>query len=163
MKRWYLVATTMMAVSVLANDVKVFEIRDFRRKDWIEQGFTLREEVTLSIEAQGASDRWGDEMLAYGWILESNSRDVVWDMSTSNDSKGGRWYNRRVNQSIDLPAGEYELYYAVSPRGAWERSFRDFGDFLEDLFDGFRGSKWRRDARDWGISIHVDESDEDGE
>lgn len=160
MKRWTLLVMLSTAVTVFANDVKVFEIRDFRRKDWIEQGFVLRDKVTLHIEARGASDRWGDEMLAYGWILESNSRDIVWSMADSDNFERSRDFNRRVDESIDLPAGKYELYYAVSPRGAWERNYRDFGDFLEDLFDGFRGSKWRRDARDWGIELAVNDSDE---
>ena len=63
-------------------------------------------------------------------------------------------------ETIDLSPGKYEVYYAVSPRGHWESRYRDVGDFLDDLFDGFQGSKkWRRDADEWGIELDVDDSD----
>jgi len=146
--------------SVVAKDVKIFEVKDFRRRDWIEQGLVLNKDVQIKIEAMGASDKWGDDMLAYGWILDSDTRRVVWEMSPSNSSEERRWYNRKTEQKITLDAGTYEIYYAVSPRGIWDRGYRDFGDFLEDLFDGFRGSKWRREAGAWGIKLSVDESDE---
>jgi len=157
--RWFFIF--LLFSSVVAKDVKVFEIKDFRRRDWIEQGLTLTETVRLKIEAWGASDKWEDEMLAYGWILESKTRRIVWEFTTANSSETSRRFIRKTKEEIKLPEGQYEVYYAVSPRGTWDTNYRNLGDFLEDLFDGFRGSKWRQEARSWGLVIHIDESDQD--
>ena len=161
MKVWRYFFVLLLVSSVVAKDVKVFEFRNFRRRDLIEQGLTLNKDIRLKVEAWGASDKWGDEMLAYGWILDSETRRVVWELTTSNSSEERRRYNRSAKEEIKLRAGRYEIYYAVSPRGTWDTSYKDFGDFLEDLFDGFRGSKWRREARSWGIVLWADESDQD--
>lgn len=158
MKVWRYFFVLLLVSSVVAKDVKVFEFRNFRRRDLIEQGLTLNKDIRLKVEAWGASDKWGDEMLAYGWILDSETRRVVWELTTSNSSEERRRYNRKAKEEIKLRAGRYEIYYAVSPRGTWDTSYKDFGDFLEDLFDGFRGSKWRREARSWGIVLWADES-----
>lgn len=151
----------LVAISVVsAKDVKVLEMRDFRYKDFTEQGFTLNQDVRVKIEAWGASDRREDEMLAYGWILESETRRVVWEMTVDNSSAERREYNRRSEEMIRLSSGSYELYYAVSPRGAWSGDYRDFGDFLDDLFGGFRKGRWRREARSWGVTLWVEEADQ---
>lgn len=161
MKRWNWLLVLGVVSSVMARDVKVFEAKDFRRRDWIEQGMTLSRDVQVKIEAWGASDKWEDDMLAYGWILDSDTRRIVWEMTAYNSSRARRRYNRELEEKVELKAGRYEVYYAVSPRGMWDSSYRDFGDFLEDLFDGFSGSKWRQEARSWGIAMSVEESDQD--
>ncbi len=142
-----------------AKDVSVIEIRDFRHRDFAEKGFTLSKNVRVRIEARGASDRWGDNMLAYPWILDSATRHVVWQMTPDN-SKQRLKYDRKAVKEMRLSSGKYELYYAVSPRGFWGYNYRDFGDFLQGLFSGFRRD-WRRKSRSWGVILSVDEKDRD--
>ena len=144
-----------------ARDVKVYEVRDFRHRDLSEQGISLKKDLHLKIEAWGMSGRWDENLLAYGWIVDSQTRKVVWKMTTKYASERRRDYRRKVEEEIQLPAGQYEVYFTGYPRwGNWGRGYRDFGDFLSDLFGGFQRN-WRTEAKSWGLALSVDEKDQD--
>ena len=161
MKVWKGFLFLCFVSAVTAKDVKVYEIRDFRYRDLSEQGLTLKRDLRLKVEAWRMSDRWDDYMLAYGWIVDSQTREVVWEMTVQNASEERPGYRRKVEEEIRLPAGQYEVYFTGYPRGwSWDRDYRSFGDFLGDLFGGFRKDR-RRDAKSWGIVLWVDEKDED--
>lgn len=54
----------------------------------------------------------GTELVFYGWILDSNTRKVVWHMLTERKE-----FERGLNdikETIPLPKGDYELYYAAA-------------------------------------------------
>ena len=157
--RWF---SFLLVVSALAaEDVTIVELRDFRRREISRQGLTVARDIRVKIEAWGMSDPRDDGMLAYGWILDGETRRVVWEMTVDNSSeeRGGRL--RKTEGSIRLSPGKYEVYFAVSPRGLGDRGYEGLGDFLGDLFSGFRARAWRRDARSWGITILSDKKDRD--
>jgi len=134
---------------------------DFRRGDFDEDRFTLQKDIQVTIKAVGMSDKWEDEMVAYGWILNSQTREVAWQMTSDNTDRGRERYLRKAEETLNLPAGSYEIYFAISPMPfLLDGDYHGIGDFLDDLFSGFRGGKYRRDARYWGISVWVDEKDE---
>jgi hypothetical protein len=139
-------------------EVPVVEMEDFRHLDFDNESVEIKQDIQIKIEAVGLADRWEDNMLATGWIIDSDTRKVIWKLEVRNSSTYKSRYSRRAKEEIRLAKGTYEIYYAVSPRGFWDKSYRDFGDFLDDLFGGFRSS-WRREARIWGIRILVDNQD----
>lgn len=52
----------------------------------------------------------GNEIVFYGWIVDSNTRKVVWHML---ETKSRRTKNvRAIEEKLDLPKGDYEIYYA---------------------------------------------------
>jgi len=162
MKLWRGFFILFIFSAVWAKDVKVYEVRDFRHRDLSEQGMTLKKDLRVKVEAWGASTKRDDDMLAYGWVVESRTRRVVWKMTVENSSEGRSGYHRKVEEEIRLPAGKYEIYFAGYPRGwSWDNGYRSFGNFLEDLFGGFRRN-WRREAKSWGIALWVDSDDRDG-
>ena len=146
------------AASVWAKDVKVIELSNFRYRTVDEQAFEVKSDVEVRIEAFGASDRREYDMLAYGWILDVETREVVWEMTVDNSDEERRSYLRRSEDTIRLPKGRYEAYYAASPRRRLETRYRDLGDVFEDIFGGSRRD-WKREAKMWGIALHVDEKD----
>ena len=156
--KWILIFFATVTIS--AKDIQVIELMDFRRDDLEEQGFVLKKAMDIKIEAYGMSDRYEDEMLATGWILDKETRQVVWKMTPDNSKASRKRYLRKTEDSIKLSAGEYELYYAVSPRGTLNGGYHDLGDFLDDLFGGFRSNKYRREADDWGIILSIDEGNQ---
>ena len=52
-------------------------------------------------------------MIAYAWILDANTRKLVWVMTNQNTDRLGRGYNRKFDDDISLPAGEYEVYFST--------------------------------------------------
>ena len=144
---------------VIAEDVVIVELRGFRRYDFAHQTILVENDVEVSIEGWGATDRSDNEFLAYGWILESESRRVVWEMDFRNSRRERARYLRKAEDRIRLEEGEYEVYYAVAPRGDWTGSYRDVGDFFDDLFGGFRSDRYRREHDRLGMAISVEERD----
>lgn len=71
------------------------------------------------------------------WILEVNTRRVVWELSASDTSRGARGA-REFKGSVRLPAGSYTAYYAAFPDGEYwtdengkthsDRKWHWFGD-----------------------------------
>lgn len=81
------------------------------------KAFTLKNETTILIEGYGGLFRkLGNDLMFYGWILDSKSRKVAWNLlEDANDkfferSDPGRF---SFKKEIKLPAGQYEVYYAA--------------------------------------------------
>jgi len=153
---------TFAFFSVLtAQDVKVFEMRNFRHYHYDEGAVVIRKKMKVQIKAIGASNRWHDKMFASGWILDSKTRDVIWELSNDNSKRQLGQYNRQAEEVILLKPGNYELYFAVSYGSINNRDYDNLGDFLEDLFSGFqKGTKYNRYADEWGIVLSVDPGNE---
>lgn len=81
------------------------------------KAFTLKTETTILVEGYGGLFRkLGNDLMFYGWILDSKSRKVAWNLlEDANDkfferSDPGRF---SFKKEIKLPAGQYEVYYAA--------------------------------------------------
>ena len=135
------------------------------------QGFRLNHPATVTIEAIGAGAIYPNKkirnlqvdpagMRAYGWILDQNSRQVVWRMDLDNtipvpEVEG----NRRFKGTIHLPAGTYEVYYYAGKmhyRNLFENGFPSLGRLLHYLL---RGDSHREKAKaQWHLTVQpVDE------
>jgi hypothetical protein len=127
------------------------------------KGFTLDEDSDVKIEALGTGEdrelkRFYNFMedkhnlFAYAWILNARSREMVWRMTVGNtDEKGG--LNRLFKDSIQLPKGEYELYFsAVEPKYFSGRSGAfDLDQIISFLFDD---EEWLDDHKDdWMVEV----------
>lgn len=113
--------------------VSITRVRDNDRR---RERFTLDRNTRLEIHALGEGS--GDEMYDYGWIRDLDSRKVVWEMDyRDTDHAGGAQKNREVRETVDLPAGEYEVIYETDGSHA-------FGDWNDRQPD---------DPLLWGITV----------
>jgi len=144
-----------------ADDVEILKIDNVHRYQFEESMLKVDKDIKLSIKAAGAEDRYGDDMVATGWILDSKTRKIVWELSPGNAKRSRTRFLREADEKIDLPRGLYEVYYAVSPMNAFGSNYRDIGDFFEDLFGSSkRKRQYRRYAEEWGMTLSVDKKDE---
>jgi len=71
-----------------------------------EQRFQVKKAINLHIYAIGEGTRSG--MVDYGWITDARTRKRVWEMTWDRAQyAGGAEKNRRLVETIKLPAGEY--------------------------------------------------------
>ena len=145
------------AAAAWAQKVDVIQLDNFRYDRYDEKAFTVKKPVEVTVKAVGAGDGWDERMLAKGWILDQRTRQVVWELSGRNSERGAGRYTRVAEEEIELEPGEYEIYYAVTPSWSAGVDYRDFGDFIDDLFSGFSKRKqWRRNSHRWGISLRTE-------
>ena len=89
----------------------VVSIVDVRNSDLESTGFTLKKDMELTVLCIGERN-YDDDMADYGWIVDAETRDVVWKMKEyRTDHAGGASKNRRIEENIELKAGQYIAYY----------------------------------------------------
>jgi len=133
-------------------------------------GFLLEEERSVPVHAIGAGgdkelervhnyqqDRYN--MYAYAWIINSDTREMVWRMTIDNTKKmGDLRLSREFDGKIALPRGTYEIYFAaVRPSYyLWDGGFFSVNKLLKYIFTD--EDEWEDSARDWIVEIaNVDE------
>jgi hypothetical protein len=133
---------------LLAGD-KVLEMNDLREGDLVVDGFTLKTNTPLEIYAVGARTKLSDDLYAYAWILDSDSREDVWIMTEENTKRfKGNKSCRVFDDEVTLPAGSYEVYYHVGqPFYAHEKTIildeiGDAIDILGYIFDEDEGERY---------------------
>lgn len=149
-----------MAACALA-DEPILELDNIRTDRVESAGFELKKAAEFKIKAVGLSARNNDDLVAYGWLLDGETREPVWVMERSNSDRKGRSGLREAEKTLSLERGKYELYYYAA--GRWSGKIyingRNIFEFLGDLFDG----DWDDDTEDYidDFYIAVYPTDED--
>lgn len=113
-------------------------------------GFKLNSQKRIHIKAIGAgADRTPKTirnfqidpsgMFVYGWIINAQTRELVWQMTVDNTDKVSRkGYNRSFEGDAPLPTGEYEVYFtAQRPYNiVFDDGFFSLGRLLDKLLRG---------------------------
>jgi hypothetical protein len=151
--------------SILAQEQEII-LRDLATDKIICAGFTLNSDKNIAIEAVGAGGEktikrtkvnYADpqNMFAYAWIIDSESREMVWRM-TPNNTESDWWgakYNRKFEGEVFLEKGEYELYFStVRP----DYIVTDDGFFsLKGLWNKILGDEdwWEEHAEKWYVTV----------
>ena len=88
---------------------------------YAQQGFVLDQPITVQIEATGEARKGKESEFDYGWIVNVDTREKVWKFSyRDSEHAGGAEKNRRIRESLSLPAGKYAAFFVAddshSPR-----------------------------------------------
>ena len=84
---------------------------DYDSQHLLATGFELPRKAQIAVDAVGVRERWGNDFMAYAWILDSKTRKVVWSQEDARSSReGSQRYARRTHDTVDLEAGRYEMY-----------------------------------------------------
>lgn len=89
--------------------------------DFLEKkGFTLKKDLSLRVLAIGEYSSGNRVFVDFGWIMNADTREKVWQMDKWNTSwAGGGRKNRNFNDNIDLPTGNYVVGYATDDSHAF--------------------------------------------
>jgi len=102
---------------------EILTLQDFTKEEVKGVGITLSREVAVHISGVGGGNRsfWRDwdfsdddessQMFAAGWIIDANTRKMVWEMTMENTT--GNTAHRECEETITLKQGSYEVYYAA--------------------------------------------------
>jgi hypothetical protein len=93
----------------------VIEISDMSEDVIKSECFRVENKAKIKIEAMGFRKDDDEDFDACGWILDGDSRRVVWNFQQDGIDIRRKNDLMRVEQEIVLSAGYYELYYAVNP------------------------------------------------
>lgn len=113
-------------------------IKDLKQNALEVLNFKVPRKVDVTIEAVGAGIKSGEYLFAYPWIIDAQSRQLVWSMAEEiTDPVGGSKWLRDYKDDITLRPGSYELIYYAGP------PYYYFGDFgsgdLKELLEGLGG------------------------
>lgn len=162
----------------------LIQLKDFTNAEVKSGGFSLSKETRIHLRGVGAGGDRGmvfssSGLFAYAWIINADTREEVWRMGRSNTSKAGR--DRKFDGDVTLPRGDYEIYYAaysfssgsaftnfdvnVDPRShsnpEQRNRRRGFLNWFEDFFGDNVEKEWKHRAKEWGVELLVDESNQD--
>lgn len=119
-------------------------LKDFTTEEVKGLGFTVSKDITIHINAVGGGNKntWNDvfnhrsrsnDMFAAGWIINADTREVVWEMSLDNTS--GREEKRTCEDDVKLKQGSYEVYFSAHGFS----SSSSFGNFTSINIDRREG------------------------
>ena len=92
------------------NDKVLVEIVRVRDDEHLNESFNLDKDTNLRVFALGEGS--DGEMYDYGWIENTETGKVVWEMTYRNtEAAGGASKNRLYNDILILPRGSYRIYY----------------------------------------------------
>lgn len=118
---------------------KTVTLEDFDRNELKSETFSLNKTQSVEIEAVGPRIR--DEEDSFAWILNLKTRQAVWLVGDADDDRGPNRRTRIFTDRVELPAGEYEVFYYTG-----NRFYQFNGRFrVADLFDrDFYDNEFRR-------------------
>ena len=177
---------TVWVAASSAGEKQIVSLKDLSDTQVKCAGFQIQQEATVHIKATGAGgeNKWsyrggdhGGDMTAYPWIIDADTRNVVWEMTVDNSS---RWKDERTfDGTVTLPAGSYEVYIAaavfsintafthasipVDHRkhplfGDMHAEKKNFFNWLSGWWSDDFAKAWDKRSRLWGIDLLVDES-----
>ncbi|HTY01208.1 MAG TPA: hypothetical protein VMG09_14380 [Bacteroidota bacterium] len=177
-----LLAIFLLDAHVFAGERIILSLRDFTQTELKGTGIAITQPTTVHIVALGGGEGggWGgksNNLFAYGWIINAESKEIVWEMTGENTSSSSD--DRKFDGTINLSPGKYEVYftaYAFAEHSAFSQiqmnidhrnsplfgnpseSKHDFFGWFKDLWSGDAKRDFYKRAPHWGIDLLVDES-----
>jgi hypothetical protein len=115
--------TFIISSIVFAQD-NLVEVTNIYAEEIQVAGFTLTSEQSVSVEATTITPRRNhrDFHFSYAWILNSDSREMVWELSEVDPEDRSR-YLMTYEAEVNLEPGTYEVYYSTYPHFNFEDDF----------------------------------------
>ena len=121
--------------------VKPFvDITKVEDEAFVSQGFSISNNLGIRVLALGEGFK---ELVDYGWIENADTKEIVWKMTYRNSEyAGGSTKNRIADEVIQLPAGNYFVYFVTDD----SHNYQDWNDTPPI------------DEEKWGISLYFQNS-----
>jgi hypothetical protein len=164
-----------------AGETSIVSLRDFCSTEVRNAGFELQQSATLHIKALGSGGDYGwtyksDKMFAFGWIINADTRELVWKMDAKSSVRTGD--GRAFDGILTLQAGRYEAYF-VAWGYMYHTTFSNIQTNIdrrrkplfppppkkEGVLSWFSGwwsedlaKEWQSNCPKWGLEIVVDDA-----
>ncbi len=148
----------------LVSQTTVVNLQHFEADKVYVKGFSVKQSSKIKIVCSGAmtsSEKWyrWNPLIAYGWILNGTTREVVWYMNPNNVTKSNS-HTIELDGEITLPPGNYEAYYSTTGqriiRISDSKSY--FNQFFKNLVNVFvDDADVYQNMEDWRLRITSDE------
>lgn len=137
---------TLTALTYAQSEIRLTDVEP----GYVEYGaFTLSSDGEVRISGTVAGfEEWGNETYFYGWILDANTRNVVWHLLDNRDVRDDMEDGEFVNfdEKVKLKAGNYEVYFTGAGNSN-NYQVNGLKGFLKKLF-GDDKREYRRRYRD---------------
>ncbi len=160
----YIIMAFILSVSVFAQQNNSILVGNIGPGEIHSEAFSLKGDANIQITGEAAtfSNRhgswfldsndkgWSNNLMFYCWILDSKTRRVVWHSLEKypqiRTSESTDFIS--INSKIDLPEGNYEVYYASAKMNySYNNNNNDFIDWVSDFF-GFNSTQFRSKYKD---------------
>lgn len=128
---------------------QTIEIREITPGEVGIKAFHLNDEGTLEISGLAGKFSEGNRSIVYyGWILDAETREVVWHQFEELRGRSYRDWRAmdNFNYQIELPQGTYELHFTGANTGRWDHptewSMASLDHFIESIFDPHREERY---------------------
>lgn len=115
------------------------------------EGFHLSKSATIQIEGTaGLYGRLGHDLMFYGWIIDGKTREVVWSLLEEEYDKFFRYRDSgkfNFEKEIDLPAGDYEVYYVTGIDDDYDDINFNLGDLINLIVNGDSRDDFRNERK----------------
>ncbi|OQX95502.1 hypothetical protein B6I21_05070 [candidate division KSB1 bacterium 4572_119] len=125
---------------------QIVEIYDISPEQIDSKSFKLKKPMTLKIEATMGAYRSKHVLLSNCWILDSESREVVWEFPKRETDNKRLKRMIIVEKEINLPKGFYEVYFAINPS-----RYSKGQNLFNYIFDRNYSKKYQ--SSEWGVSV----------
>jgi hypothetical protein len=110
----------------------IAEIRNVSPTAITSEGFRLNRDQEIEIEAVGFRPKRSGRLFTHAWILDSQTREMVWDLEDAATERRSRTLVE-YQDSVRLAKGDYEIYFSTYP---FKMDHSDgWGNFLERVFN----------------------------
>lgn len=156
---------------------RIVALHGFDAAEVRQQGFVLPQTMKVHVYARGGAvrtlghQRNDTPFFAYGWILNADTREVVWQMDGADAKRD--WDYRIADKYLELPKGRYEAYFSNHGYGQsllfaqWTRNIdrRDVGVLERQQPRGFLAAlgtdssslvrHWREQVGNYGLELYL--------
>jgi hypothetical protein len=182
-RRSHWIALLLVATAIVgqAAEKQVCSLRNYCDAELKSAGIEVRQPTVIHIKATGGGGDYGwsyksDRMFGYGWIINADTRDLVWKMDTRNTRRVRD--DREFDGTLTLQPGSYELYFTVYGFG-YHTTFthlnvnvdhrnkplfgdsprkRNFLSWFTGWFTDDIEKEWTKRCQVWGVDVYVDAS-----
>ena len=161
---------------IIAGDRTLVDLKDFSETEVKSGAFVLPAAAHVHIVALGGGgDKLSSDMFAYGWIIDADTRELVWKMDQSNTRREKD--DRKFDDDVYLKKGGYEVYFAAfafASRSGFssininidrrrdnpehQKRKKDwFFSWFEDFFGKNINKEWKRRSKNWFIQVLTDD------
>ena len=138
----------ILFVSITFSQSEVIKINNLSVNKTYEKSFYISKKSTLTFSAI-APQLGREERSSSIWILNSETREIVWELEDATSNRSNRRGIREFNDSFSLQKGSYQIYFTTITDNIVFNGKSGILQSLADIFEGIRvkGSMKSKDVR----------------